>query len=122
MKTLKQILIASALLIAISGCKKNDTATPTPQASAVALDFKTLAADNTTIAIGSTTTVKATATGEGLTYIWAVASGSAGDIIGSGASVTYGASPCCGGNNTITCTVKDASNAQQSKSITIIVQ
>ena len=119
MKVIKQILIASALLISIAGCKKNETPA---QTVSTPLDFRSISAANTTIAINSSTTITATATGEGLTYLWAVESGSAGDIIGSGASVTYGASPCCGGSNTITCTVKDASNAQQSKSITIVVQ
>lgn len=83
------------------------------------INYELLKSAQETIDIGGTTEVVATATGEGLSYNWSTTSG---DIIGYGSTITYGASGCCGGNNTVTCIVKDSGNHQESKSITIVVQ
>lgn len=99
----------------LGGCKKKEETKP----SEIPLSYTSLSAQQTTVAIGGTTKITATATGDGLTYIW---SASAGDIIGSGSQITYGAPTCCAGQNTVTCIVKDSGGNQASKSITINVQ
>lgn len=114
MKTLKLVFAFALMLAAVAGCKKEEQKTvSTP------LSYSSLNAETSTIAIGATTKVTASATGEGLSYTW---SASAGDIIGSGSQITYGAPTCCGGQNQITCVVKDAAGNSQTKSVTITVQ
>ena len=105
------------MLISIVACKKKEQTT-SPSSTSTTFSFTGLSAASTTIAIGATTQVTATATGNGLSYTWSV---SAGDIIGSGSQITYGAPPCCGGKNAITCIVKDANGNTQTKSVTIVV-
>ncbi|MFQ5334943.1 MAG: PKD domain-containing protein, partial [Flavobacteriales bacterium] len=83
--------------------------------------YNSLTAENTTINTGETSKITATASGENLTYNWELISGSLGDILGSGAQVTYTASPCCTGDNTVQCTVSDGTNSE-SKTVTIVVQ
>lgn len=119
MKSIKSILTIAVFIVAVMGCKKNET----PQDPAgTPFSFSDLKATNSIIAIGTTTTVTATATGANLIYSWSLSAGSLGDIIGSGAQVTYGASPCCTGNNTVNCKVKDGSGTEATKTITIVVQ
>lgn len=118
MKSIKTLhLLAMITFVAITACKKEEKTGQT--ASSTPLQYNSLSAQSTTIAIGATTKVTASATGEGLTYTWSV---SAGDIIGNGAEITYGAPTCCAGQNTITCTVKDAGGNSQAKSLIINVQ
>lgn len=132
MKTVKLILGIVTIGIMVASCNKevqepevNPTNTSTSGTNTGSttgtstISYTSLSAEQSTIAIGATTKVTATATGDGLTYIW---SASNGDIIGSGSQITYGASGCCGGTNTITCTIKDSGNHQESKSVSIVVQ
>jgi len=125
MKTLKLIFTIALLVIFSVGCNKEVTvpaATPTNTSNSTGtstITYSSLVASKDTISIGSTTQITATASGNGLSYNWSTNNG---DIIGSGSQITYGASGCCGGKNTVTCTVKDANNNQESKSITILVQ
>jgi len=95
-------------------CKKDNNNNNNNQTPLV---FSELIADNDTIIGGTSTYVRATATGEGLTYQWQA---TAGDILGSGAVVQYAAPPCVTGANQITCTVKDSGNNTASKTITIV--
>ncbi len=130
MKTVKLILGIVAFGMIVSSCNK-EVPEPEPNTSTQngsntsnttgisTISYTDLSAEQSTIAIGATTTVTATATGDGLTYNWSTNNG---DIIGSGSQITYGASGCCGGTNTVTCTVVDSGNHQESKSITIVVQ
>jgi len=108
------ILILSIILSAIS-CKKEKQEAPT-----VPLSYTSLMLQNDTIFVGTTTIITANATGDNLTYSWKLETGSLGDIIGAGATISYGASPCCTGWNTIICTVSDGS-ASAEKSVTIVV-
>lgn len=118
MKSIKTLfLFALVTLISFSACKKEEKTQPT--VTSTPLQFNSLSAQSNTIAIGATTKVTASATGEGLIYTW---SASAGDIIGNGSEITYGAPTCCSGQNSITCTVKDAGGNSQVKSLTINVQ
>lgn len=94
------LVLCAGLLVA---CKKENNAPPQPQV----LAFTSLTSDDLEIifSINPSTKIRATATGDGLKYYW---SASAGDIIGSGATVTYTTNPaCCGGFQYITCKVKD---------------
>ena len=114
------ILLAAAIMITSCNKETQPPATSTPFA------YTSLKSQSDTIFVGETTTVTATATGSNLAYNWELTTnpqggGSLGDIIGNGATVTYGASPCCTGWNTITCTVSDGLNSQ-SKSVTIVVR
>ncbi len=115
MKKLKTIGVLLILLISVASCKKKEEVKPT----STPLSITGISADNSTIAIGGTTKITVTAKGDGLTYSW---SATAGDIIGSGSQITYGAPTCCAGQNTITCIVKDQGGNQQSISKAINVQ
>lgn len=132
MKTVKLILGIVTIGMMVASCNKevqepevNPTNSSTPgtgssnPTGSSTISYTGLNAEQSTIVIGATTKVTATATGNGLTYIW---SASDGDIIGSGSQITYGASGCCGGTNTVTCTIKDSGNNQESKSVSIVVQ
>lgn len=114
MKTLKLFFAIALITVAVVGCKKEET-----KPVSTPLSYSSLNAETSTIVIGATTKVTASATGEGLSYSW---SASAGDIIGSGSQITYGAPSCCGGQNSVTCVVKDAGGNSQTKSVTITVQ
>ncbi len=109
-------LILLEVIITVIACRKKDIPAATQP-----LSFISLIAENDTILVGETTTITANATGENLSYSWRLEQGSLGDIIGGGATITYGASPCCTGWNTITCTVTDGTTSQ-SKSVTIVVK
>lgn len=122
---MKKYLFIYLLLIgiAVASCKKEEPepeqiTNPTPAPTPV-FAFSSLSAENTTIPIGGTAKITASASGENLTYSW---SASQGDILGSGSQITYGASNCCAGENEITCTVKDGNNNSDTKKITITVQ
>ena len=102
------------ILALIAGCKKKEATTP----ASTPLQYNSLAAVNTTVAVNATTKITASATGEGLTYNW---SASNGTIIGSGNEVNYG-TPCCAGTATVTCVVKDSGGSSESKSLTMTIQ
>ena len=115
MKT--KIFFSLILLTAVvfTSCKKKKEETPTQP-----LSFSSLKSQSDTIYTGGTTKITATATGDNLAYTWSLSQSSMGDLIGSGSQITYGASPCCTGWNTIICTVSNGSESQ-SKSVTIVV-
>ena len=97
----------------IISCDKKDDNNPD------SIVFSDLFAENDTVFIGDTTMVTAVATGEELAYIW---SASKGDIDGYGNKVKYLAPPCQPGDFTISCIVKDKSDNEKTKSITINVK
>ncbi len=133
MKTVKLIFGIALIAIFLTACNKEvlepdsgQTNTSTQNGTntsnstgASTITYTTLVASEDTILIGGTTQITSTATGDGLSYNWSTTNG---DIIGSGSQITYGASGCCGGSNMVTCSVKDANNNEESKSITILVQ
>jgi len=96
-------------------CNKEEIETNQPNSNP--LSFTSLMAEKTTITINELTKVTATATGEGLTYTWALSG--TGSLIGSGYQITY--QPCCIGQNTINCIVKDSGDNQEYKSVMITV-
>jgi len=110
--TLLSITILFAGISLIS-CDKKDDNNPD------SIVFSDLFAENDTVFIGDTTMVTAVATGEELAYIW---SASKGDIDGYGDKVKYLAPPCQPGDFTISCKVKDKSDNEKTKSITINVK
>ena len=93
MKTVKLILGIVTIGMIVASCNKEvqepevkptNSSTPgtnssTPTGTST-ISYTYLSAEQSTIAIGATTKVTATATGDGLSYIW---SASDGDIIGS---------------------------------------
>lgn len=132
MKTVKLILNILVIGLVVASCNKeipepepstnqnnNSNGSNNSNTGSSSISFTSLESSETTISIGGTTQITAIASGDGLTYSWSTNSG---DIIGSGSQITYGASGCCGGTNTVNCTVKDVNNFQESKSVTIIVQ
>ncbi len=82
------------------------------------IEYTSLIAGKTSLLVGESTLITATATGEGLEYYW---SASLGDIVGSGEQITYTAAFCCSGSNTITCSIRDNLNTWKHKSVTITV-
>jgi hypothetical protein len=110
---MKKIILFSLILVTVFfSCKKKDT-----NSGAKLFTFNGITADHDTILKGNVTNIKANVSGP-VTYSWAA---SAGDIFGSGATITFGASTCCTGKHTITCTAIDANNNKDSKAITIQV-
>ena len=118
MKAIKTISIATMLTTMLFAACKKQTETQPQGATSTPFEYKTLSAEKTTVTIGKTTKISATATGNGLTYTWSL--NGTGDLIGSGYQITY--SPCCTGQNRITCVVKDSGGNQVSKSVIITVQ
>lgn len=110
-RTICIVFFIITLAVVIS-CKKD-----TNNNNIAPLDFTELKADDDTLYAGSSTYVRATATGTDLLFQW---SATAGDILGSGATVQYAAPPCVSGSHQITCTIKDAGNNTASKTVTII--
>lgn len=104
-------LVTVTFFFLFSNCGKEEETPPDD------LVFHSLIAEKDTIAPGESTSLKAAATGNHLEYYW---SATLGDIIGSGAEVTYVASPCAVGANEITCTVTSG-NQNQIKTIEIVV-
>lgn len=112
---MKVFLIIAILTITISSCKKENM---TKESTVIPLVYTSLVAENTTISVTQPPKITATATGESLTYTWSL--DGTGNLLGSGNQITY--QPCCAGQNTISCEVKDSGGNKESKSVTIIVQ
>ncbi len=89
-----------------------------PKGNSTPLSYTSLVAEQTTIHITQNTKITATASGEGLIYTWTLAG--TGNLIGSGYQIIY--KPCCAGQQTITCVIKDSKGNQEGKSVTITVQ
>jgi hypothetical protein len=83
------------------------------------LVFESLVAENDTIPFLGSTKISATADGDGIEFLWSVADG---NIVGSGAEITYTATPCVAGNMDVSCTVKDKGNNELTKMVRIFVQ
>jgi hypothetical protein len=83
------------------------------------LVFESLIAEEDTIPFMGSTMITATADGDDIIYIWNYQDGS---IDGSGAQVTYHASPCVAGDIDVSCTVKDKGNNELTKSVSIFVK
>jgi hypothetical protein len=96
-------------------CKKKDTKS---NSSEKTFTFDNIKVDHDSIAQGNVTNITANISGGTVTYAW---SASAGDIFNSGKTILFGASTCCTGNHTITCTVKDSNNNSESKSVVVKV-
>ena len=116
-KIMKHSTIILALLFVLTCCSKEDNGDNGDPNQP--LEFSSLTAEKNTISPGETTKVNASATGYMIVYKW---SASAGDILGSGKSVVYAASPCHTGSNKVTCTVTDGNNVSQSREVLIVVQ
>lgn len=115
-KSLFITMLAGILLLA--SCKKGSE--PTPQPTPFKFESLTAGASEIEFSVNPTTQITAVATGDGLKYYW---SASAGDILGSGDRITYTANPgCCGGYQTITCTVKDEYGNRGVKQVSISVR
>lgn len=112
-------LSALASIFLLTSCKKDSgelVANKTP------FKFETLTAEATEIVYSSnpSTRITAVAIGDGLSYQW---SATAGDLLGSGAKITYTANAsCCGGGQTITCKVKDKYGNGDAKQVSINVR
>ncbi|MEI7595877.1 MAG: hypothetical protein WCK02_09035 [Bacteroidota bacterium] len=109
MKKLFILLILSSVFF--YSCKKDKKEIPT---NATKLEFTSLAAEDTTLAINEYTKIHAIATGDELQYKWTF---SGGAIVGSGKDVEW--SVCHSDIFTISCEVVDKYDNKVSKSIKI---
>lgn len=103
----------SILMLITTACSKEengDTEEP--------LVYESLTAVKTSLTPGETTRIKAIATGSNLKYIWTATQG---DILGSGAEVTYAPSICHVGMNQVSCEVTGGKNQSEKKTIQIQV-
>ncbi|NBC83995.1 MAG: hypothetical protein GVY19_11545 [Bacteroidetes bacterium] len=112
----KQICLFTLLLGLFLSCENNDDESGNPSEQLV---YESLTIDRDTLSPGETTTITASATGYNIEYHW---SATAGDLLGGGSVVTYAASPCHVGENTISCTVKDGNDKSETKSVKIVVE
>jgi hypothetical protein len=101
-----------SFLMIVSSCKKE---APVNDTGSGPLNYASLTATDTLIAINGQTTLTANATGSGLTYRWWYES--YGTILGSGKSVIY--SVCHAGKFLVYCEVTDATGNNQTRSIYI---
>jgi len=106
------ILILACCLIA---CDKND---PGNGNSDNPLVFNSLTCGRDTIFTEDTTRIRASASGDELIFEWFVEKG---DLLGSGAEITFVATPCTIGNNDIHCTVKDVHGKSETRFVTVTV-
>lgn len=83
------------------------------------LVFELLTTEKDTLVPGGQTRIKATASGVDLVYHW---SATAGDLLGSGKTITYTATVCVHGNVEITCKIEDALLNNDEKTVRIFVE
>ncbi len=102
-----------SFVFVIFACDKDDN----NKGEKVPLVFESLVAENDTIISGETVTITATATGKDIKYHW---SANTGSIIGSGYQVNIATTPCVPEEITVSCTVKDAYDQSETKSVTIV--
>jgi hypothetical protein len=110
-----RLALAFILIAGLGSCHKKSNA---PDPNAKQFTFESLTSDAGTLKQGDLTNIRAKVDGSGITYAW---SASAGDLLGSGSYIAFGAATCCTGNHTITCTVSDSHNNSESKSVVINV-
>lgn len=106
------MLLLSLLLF--TACKKDDDI---PKDSDLK-SFSRLIAQKDTLYVGQTTEIQAIYEGNGVGFKW---TSTAGDLLGSGEKVTYVASICAMGKNTVTC-IASSGKTTISRSIYIYVQ
>ncbi len=100
--------------IAFFSCKKKES----KKSGDKLFTFNSLSSNTDSLKQGNVTNIIATVSGS-VTYSWSV---TAGDVFGNGNNVLFGASTCCVGNHVITCTVKDANDNTESKSVNVFVK
>lgn len=110
------VVVFISLLLAFFACDKDDD-NDKNNGEKVPLVFESLVAENDTIVSGEAVTITATATGKEIKYQW---SANTGSIIGSGYQVNLATTPCVPEEITVTCTVKDAYNQSETKSVKIV--
>lgn len=108
------IFMAISVLFSFSCKKKNQNSS---NGNEKLFTFNSLKSDKDTIKQGNVTNIRASFAGEG-TLSW---SATAGDVFGSGGVILFGASTCCTGGHTITCTIKDKNNNSESKAVSVYV-
>lgn len=101
------------LILATTACSKEENGD-----SEEPLVYASLTAIKTTLKPGETTRINAVATGSNLKYIWTATQG---DILGSGAEVTYAPSICHVGMNQVSCEITGGKNQSEKKTIQIQV-
>jgi len=111
----KYLIICFLAFAGLFGCTKEE---PPDNHDNDPIEFTSLTAGRDIIFIEDTTQITATASGYELTYIWSVEKG---DILGSGNSVTYVATPCTVGDNPISCTVRSSNGKEVSKDVNVTV-
>jgi hypothetical protein len=102
-----------SFFILICSCGKEEPEVPDD------LVFQSLVAEKDTIAPGETVKIKANASGSRMNYFWEATP--FGDILGSGAEVTYAASPCGVGTNRISCRITNGKTQEDTKTIDVVV-
>jgi len=113
---MKQILLLTLLFTIFLTCEKSENERGNPSEQLV---YESLTVDKDTLPPGESAVITAKATGYMLEYEWIA---TAGNILGVGPVVTYAASPCHAGSNTISCTIKDGNNKSETKSVQIAVE
>jgi hypothetical protein len=103
----------AALLVIFSGCEDDGPCSGEP------LVFSSLTVTPDTLETGEYADVVAVASGCRLSYRWSVTKG---DILGTGAEVVFAASPCAIGVNTITCTVTDGNDQEETRTVPVVVR
>jgi len=109
------VLFLAISLVVFYSCNKDEDDNNN---NGTSFAFTSLVAEHDTIMLDGSTLITATATGSGLTYTWSVAKG---NIVGSGSQITYAATPCCVGNNELSCTVEDGDNNTLTRYVTVTV-
>lgn len=105
-------------MLLLASCKKGNTGSAAVQTP---FSYDSLISERYAIYILTNPSAKITAyaKGDGLTYQWKA---TAGDILGNGNQVTYTGNPsCCGGNQVITCIVRDNHSNVKAKNVSIYV-
>jgi hypothetical protein len=112
----KTIFIFTLLIsVALLSCSKSSS-TPDNNSPGTEFKFTSLVPQDTVLTVNGITTIKANATGSGLTYNWTA---SYGTFIGSGSSVKW--TVCHADTFTVTCEVKDDQGHSDSKTVSIHV-
>ena len=108
----KRLTVLLPVLVLFFACKPDHNGNDDP------LVYTSIHAARDTIFTEDTTRVWVEATGYELKFLWYVEKG---DLLGSGAEVTYVATPCTIGVNEIFCTVRDGNGQEETKSVEVTV-
>jgi hypothetical protein len=110
-----KLTLMVVLAVALAFCDRED---PPNGDEDVPIAFVSLEAGRDTIFTEDTTLIRATASGYRLTYNWFVEKG---DLLGSGATITFLATPCTVGTNIVYCTVRDGYGKEKTREVSITV-